>query len=89
MPLTTLHETFPELDWEKVASYMVMRTALHGKRRAEEMREVAVTVREAGLDPWMASATAERQEFMAQRKAGFAGIAKDANWREYADRLLG
>jgi len=87
--LASLHETFPELDWEKIASYMVMRTALHGKRRAEEMREVAVTVREAGLEPWMASATAERQDFMAQRKADFAGIAKDANWREYADRLLG
>ena len=86
--LASLSETFPELDWEKIASYMVMRTALHGKRRAEEMREVAVTVREAGLDPWMASAIAERQDFMARRKADFAGIAKDANWREYADRLL-
>jgi len=88
--LASLHETFPELDWEKVASYMVMRTALHGKRRAEEMREVAVTVRDAGLDPWMASATAERQDFMARSKspAGLGEVAKDANWREYADRLL-
>jgi 3-hydroxyisobutyrate dehydrogenase-like beta-hydroxyacid dehydrogenase len=88
--LASLHETFPELDWEKVASYMVMRTALHGRRRAEEMREVAVTVREAGLDPWMAAATAERQDWMAKQKdaAGFAQVGKDANWREYADRLL-
>ncbi len=88
--LASLHETFPELDWEKIASYMVMRTALHGKRRAEEMREVAVTVREAGLDPWMASATAERQDFMARQKdaAGLSRVAKDANWREYADRLI-
>jgi hypothetical protein len=69
---------------------MVSRTALHGKRRAEEMREVAVTVREAGLDPWMASATAERQDWMAASKepAHLAQVAKDANWREYADRLL-
>jgi 3-hydroxyisobutyrate dehydrogenase-like beta-hydroxyacid dehydrogenase len=86
--LASLHETFPELDWEKVASYMVMRTALHGKRRAEEMREVAVTVREAGLEPSMASATAERQDSIAKRKADFAGLAKDAGWRDYADRLL-
>jgi 3-hydroxyisobutyrate dehydrogenase-like beta-hydroxyacid dehydrogenase len=88
--IASLHETFPELDWEKVASYMVSRTALHGKRRAEEMREVAVTVREAGLDPWMASATAERQDWMAASKepAHLAQVAKDANWREYADRLL-
>lgn len=88
--LASLRETFPELDWEKLASYMIMRTALHGKRRAEEMREVAVTVREAGLDPWMASATAERQDFMARQKdaAGLAQVPRDANWREYADRLL-
>ena len=88
--IASLHETFPELDWENIASYMVSRTALHGKRRAEEMREVAVTVREAGLDPWMASATAERQDWMAALKepAHLAQVAKDANWREYADRLL-
>ena len=88
--LASLHETFPELDWEKVASYMIMRTALHGKRRAEEMREVAVTVREAGLEPLMASAIAERQEFMGKRKgpAGLGHVDKGANWRAYADRLL-
>ncbi len=88
--LASLHETFPELDWEEVASYMIMRTALHGKRRAEEMREVAVTVREAGLEPWMASAIAERQDDMAREKdgAGLTRVAKGANWREYADRLL-
>lgn len=88
--LASLHETFPELDWETIASYMVSRTALHGKRRAEEMREVAVTVREVGLDPWMASATAERQDWMAKLKepAGLAQVPKNANWREYSDRLL-
>ena len=81
--LASLHETFPELDWEKVASYMIMRTALHGKRRAEEMREVAVTVREAGLEPLMASATAERQDFMAKQKDA-AGLAQVAQGRELA-----
>ena len=88
--LASLHETFPELDWEKVASYMMSRTALHGKRRAEEMREVAVTVREIGLEPWMAAATAERQDWMAKMKepAALAQVAKDASWREYADRLI-
>jgi hypothetical protein len=54
------------------------------------MREVAVTVREAGLDPHMAAATAERQEWVAGMKgaAGLSEVAADANWREYADRLL-
>jgi hypothetical protein len=66
------------------------RSALHGKRRAEEMREVAATAREAGLDPLLATATAERQDWMGKQKValGLDKLGKDANWREYADRLL-
>jgi 3-hydroxyisobutyrate dehydrogenase-like beta-hydroxyacid dehydrogenase len=88
--LASLRETFPTLDWEQLGSYLVSRSALHGKRRAEEMREVAVTVREAGLDPWMATATAERQDWLGRQKGalGLDRLGKDANWREYADRLL-
>jgi 3-hydroxyisobutyrate dehydrogenase-like beta-hydroxyacid dehydrogenase len=88
--LASLQETFPTLDWEQQGSYLFSRVALHGKRRAEEMREVAVTVREAGLEPHMAAATAERQDWVAGLKsaAGLGEVAKDANWREYADRLL-
>lgn len=88
--LASLHETFPTLDWETLVSYLMSRSALHGKRRAEEMREVAVTVREAGLEPWMASATAERQDWMGRQKGplGLDKLGKDANWRAYADSLL-
>jgi 3-hydroxyisobutyrate dehydrogenase-like beta-hydroxyacid dehydrogenase len=88
--LASLHETFPTLDWERQGAYLFSRVAQHGKRRAEEMREVAVTVREAGLEPHMAAATAERQDWVAGLKsaAGLGDVAKDANWREYADRLL-
>jgi 3-hydroxyisobutyrate dehydrogenase-like beta-hydroxyacid dehydrogenase len=88
--LASLHETFPTLDWEELGSYLMSRSALHGKRRAEEMREVAVTVREAGLAPLMASATAERQDWMGRQKGplGLDALGKDANWREYADKVL-
>ncbi len=88
--LASLQETFPALDWEELGSYLFSRTALHGKRRAEEMREVAVTVREIGLEPLLAAATAERQDWMAKQKevAGLSQVAKDANWRAFADRLL-
>jgi 3-hydroxyisobutyrate dehydrogenase-like beta-hydroxyacid dehydrogenase len=88
--IASLHETFPTLDWEALGSYLVSRSALHGKRRAEEMREVAVTVREAGLEPLLASATAERQDWMGRQKAalGLDKLDRDANWRAYADRLL-
>ena len=36
----------------------------HGRRRSEEVREVAETVRDAGLVPWSASGTAERQAWV-------------------------
>ena len=88
--LASLRETFPTIDWEQQGSYLFSRVALHGKRRAEEMREVALTVREAGLAPHMAAAAAERQDWVAglRAQAGLGDVAKDANWREYADRLL-
>ena len=89
--LESLKETFPGLDWEQQGAYFFHRVVKHGKRRAEEMREAAVTVREAGFDPFMAAATAEKQAFVAGLAAQglFAGIGPEADWREYADRVLG
>ena len=62
----------------------------HGKRRAEEMRESANTVQEAGFEPLMTSAIAARQQWVAdQAKAGvFRDLAKGVRWQDYADRLL-
>ena len=58
-------ETFPGIDWEKQGAYFFQRVIEHGRRRSEEVREVAVTVREAGLTPWSAPGTAERQAWVA------------------------
>ena len=49
-------------NWPRHAHYMITRTLEHGVRRAEEMREAALTVQAAGLEPQMSRATAERQE---------------------------
>jgi len=88
--IPTLAETFPSIDWEKQGAYFFSRVAQHGKRRAEEMREAANTVREAGFEPWMAAAIAEKHDWIAQqnRDGVFDGVGKDARWQEYADRLL-
>ena len=67
--LASLDETFPGLDWQKQAAYMAGRVVKHGKRRAEEMREAAKAVADVGLEPLMASATAERQQWVADRIA--------------------
>jgi len=63
--LASLKETFPGIDWEKQGAYFFQRVIEHGRRRSEEVREVAETVREAGLTPWSAQGTAERQAFIA------------------------
>ena len=61
--LGSLSDLLPHPDWEKHARYMISRSLIHGKRRAEEMREAARTVQEAGVEPLMASATARRQDW--------------------------
>jgi 3-hydroxyisobutyrate dehydrogenase-like beta-hydroxyacid dehydrogenase len=88
--LPTLAETFPSIDWPKTGAYFFSRVVQHGQRRAEEMRESANTVREAGFEPFMAAAIAGKQQWVAdQAHAGvFAGLAKDARWQDYADRLI-
>ncbi|MDB5944570.1 MAG: 6-phosphogluconate dehydrogenase, NAD-binding protein [Ramlibacter sp.] len=89
--LPTLQETFPSIDWQQQGAYFFSRVVQHGKRRAEEMREAANTVREAGFQPFMAAATADKQQWVADRarEGLFAGLAKDARWQDYADRLIG
>jgi 3-hydroxyisobutyrate dehydrogenase-like beta-hydroxyacid dehydrogenase len=63
--LASLQDLFPVGDWHKLARYMISRSLRHGQRRAEEMREAARTVAEAGLDPWMSRGCAERQQWAA------------------------
>jgi 3-hydroxyisobutyrate dehydrogenase-like beta-hydroxyacid dehydrogenase len=88
--IPTLNETFPSIDWEKQGAYFFSRVAQHGKRRAEEMREAANTVREAGFEPWMAAAIASKHDWVAeQSRAGvFDDLPKDADWQQFADRLI-
>jgi 3-hydroxyisobutyrate dehydrogenase-like beta-hydroxyacid dehydrogenase len=88
--IPTLAETFPSIDWEQTGAYFFSRVALHGKRRAEEMREAANAVREAGFEPFMAAAIAEKHDWISrQSQAGiFADLPKSALWQDYADRLL-
>jgi 3-hydroxyisobutyrate dehydrogenase-like beta-hydroxyacid dehydrogenase len=64
--LKSLEDLFPGPDWKTLSRYMISRTLEHGRRRAEEMREVARTVSEAGLEPYMSAATAERQAWAPQ-----------------------
>ena len=64
--LGSLDATYPQMGWrDKLPDYLVSRVAEHGKRRAAEMREVAECLRDVGVQPLMAEATAERQDWLA------------------------
>ena len=93
--LASLKETFPGVDWEQQGAYFFQRAIRHGRRRAEEMHEVAATVRDVGLKPWSAAGTAQRQAWVAdQADAGLfgakasRGFGKSSDWRAEADRIL-
>ena len=93
--LASLKETFPGIDWEKQGAYFFQRVIEHGRRRSEEVREVAETVREIGLTPWSAQGTAERQGWVADLAdeglfgaKGTREFARSPDWRSEADRIL-
>ncbi|MES2840191.1 MAG: DUF1932 domain-containing protein [Pseudomonadota bacterium] len=87
--IATLQETFPGIDWQQQGSYFFSRVAQHGQRRAQEMREAAQTVREAGFEPVMASAIADKHDWMAgkARAGDFADMPDKPHWQAWADRM--
>lgn len=58
--IESLGESFPGMDWRGKAGYHLGRVALHAARRADEMEEVAETLRDIGIPPTMAEATARQ-----------------------------
>jgi len=82
----SLTNNYPTLDWQKVIDYNLERMASHGFRRAEEMEQVAATLRELGVAPLMTESIVKRQREMgelgktdavraAKREAGAAMLA--------------
>jgi 3-hydroxyisobutyrate dehydrogenase-like beta-hydroxyacid dehydrogenase len=89
--LASLHGTYPGMGWlDALPDYLVSRVAEHGRRRAAEMREVALTLGDVDLEPVMALAIAARQDWLIDAMAG-KGIAyprdRTFSWRALADAL--
>lgn len=82
--LDSLADLLPSPDWRSLARYMISRALLHGRRRAEEMREACHTVAGARLVPLMSRAIAQRQAW-----AGEHGVppGMSLDW-ESLERLL-
>jgi 3-hydroxyisobutyrate dehydrogenase len=86
----SLDESFPGIDWTKLADYMVGRVVVHGERRAREMEEVAETLRAIGVEPIMAEAAARRQQWSAELGLrGRFGPEGPTTYREVLDVLAG
>ncbi len=64
--LESLRGLFPVQSWRSTGRYMISRALIHGKRRAEEMREAARTVEEAGLPARMSGACVGWQAWAAR-----------------------
>lgn len=89
--LASLHTTFPSLGFNAAfPDYLISRVAEHGRRRADEMREVVHTLEGVKVEPLMAAAIARRQDALvdAMQAIGFEYDARQKfSWRELADAL--
>jgi 3-hydroxyisobutyrate dehydrogenase-like beta-hydroxyacid dehydrogenase len=89
--LASLQGTFPQMGWlDKLPDYLVSRVAEHGRRRAAEMREVAHTLEDVGMEPIMAHATAQRQDWVIDAMQAHDvryPQAQPFSWRWLADAL--
>jgi 3-hydroxyisobutyrate dehydrogenase-like beta-hydroxyacid dehydrogenase len=91
--LASLHQSFPHMGWNgTLPHYLISRVAEHGRRRSEEMKEVAATARDVGVVPNMSQAIVDAQ-------AGLVDAMLDADidylslepfdWIKLIDRLYG
>ncbi|MFN7092831.1 MAG: DUF1932 domain-containing protein [Allorhizobium sp.] len=63
--LDSLQASDPGIDWRTRGAYNLERMIVHGARRAAEVEEVCVTLREFGLPDWMSSGTVQWQRWVA------------------------
>jgi len=90
--LASLAASFPAMGWnDHLPDYLISRVAEHGYRRAAEMREVAQTLQQVGIEPTMALATSRRQKqlvgAMAKRRVAF-NSAERFSWRSLSDAVV-
>jgi 3-hydroxyisobutyrate dehydrogenase-like beta-hydroxyacid dehydrogenase len=90
--LESLAATYPGMGWkDDLPDYLISRVAEHGRRRAAEMREAAQALKDVGVEPKMALATAERQEWLvdaiSDKKASFQA-SEPFSWRSLSAAVV-
>ena len=88
--IASFEATYPSMGWaQSLPDNLAKRAAEHSRRRAAEMREVAETLKNVGIDPVMALGTAQVQDWLTEEmEAGrIAFSAKGFSWRALADAI--
>lgn len=88
--IASFDATYPNMGWARsLPDHLAKRAVEHSRRRAAEMREVAETLQDVGIDPVMALGTAEVQDWLtAEIEAGkIVFNAKDFSWRSMVDAI--
>jgi 3-hydroxyisobutyrate dehydrogenase-like beta-hydroxyacid dehydrogenase len=89
--LASLAATYPHMGWDgQLPDYLISRVAEHGRRRAAEMREAAETLKNIGLEPLTALATAERQDWLVREMAArrlSVCTGEPFTWQQLADAI--
>ena len=87
--LASLHKSFPGMGWDgPQPHYLISRVAEHGRRRAEEMEEVARTAADVGVEPNMSRAVVATQRGLVEAMAAQGiGYAEPFDWTHLVDAL--
>jgi 3-hydroxyisobutyrate dehydrogenase-like beta-hydroxyacid dehydrogenase len=86
--LATLEGTFEKYSFGGLVKHLIERHAVHGKRRANELEEVAESLREVGVEPIMAEAAFRRMSWDVERglQERFQG-GEDPDWLSVLEEL--
>ncbi|WP_213881316.1 DUF1932 domain-containing protein [Pseudomonas sp. dw_358] len=87
--LASLHKSFPGMGWDdRQPHYLISRVAEHGRRRAEEMEEVARTAADVGVEPNMSRAIVATQRGLVDSMLSQGlGYTEPFDWRVLVDQL--
>jgi 3-hydroxyisobutyrate dehydrogenase-like beta-hydroxyacid dehydrogenase len=85
--LSSMNGSLPMNDWSELASYLTTRTYLHSRRRAEELGQVAATLREAGVEPMVAAGCERRLLWMADLEFDRSGTPKPQGYADVITRV--
>jgi 3-hydroxyisobutyrate dehydrogenase-like beta-hydroxyacid dehydrogenase len=86
--IASLDKSWPTFNWAERAAYMMERVTTHGIRRAAEMREVALTVDDLGLDGEMSRATVDWQQRVGDLLIGTDEENLNDDYKQRADAIL-